>query len=102
MPAAPLRWLPATVGWSKRKPQLVIETRTFWDAAITSVIAHLIQGKPIRYCERPDCGNPFPAHNNREIFCSWKCAHVVSSRNARKPKIDNVRFKKHQKEGKGA
>lgn len=74
--------MPLHVEWRHGFPFAVVETITGFEMLATTVHLDLLRGGKFRYCEC--CSLPFlVSSKHKKKFCSWNCAHVIASRNAR-------------------
>jgi hypothetical protein len=56
------------------------------EAIAATVTIDRAWGATFRCCRRHDCGQVFRVRDPRQVYCSYRCAHLVVVRNSRKSK----------------
>jgi hypothetical protein len=88
--------LPMHIEWRRNKPFAVIETITAMELLIATTNLDMLKGGRWRVCELDTCRMPFPVLTEHDKkYCSWECAHVISSRKSRQRMKDRQNAKKH-------
>jgi hypothetical protein len=92
-----LNELPLHIEWRRSKPFAVIETITAMELLIATTNLDMLRGGKWKVCELDTCRMPFPVLTEHDKkYCSWDCAHVMSSRKSRRrKKKDKKNAKKH-------
>lgn len=61
-----------------------INARYGLDAIWATILLDYAWGAKFRCCRRHDCGQVFRVRDPRQVYCSYRCAHLVVVRNSRK------------------
>jgi hypothetical protein len=113
MKSNPVRWSQLKGDFAERKLTLVLQTRlpsfeVQWGksvhrialtatstlaAIVTSIEIDHLRGVEYAFCQREDCGKPYPSRSNKK-FCDYDCAHLYTVRRLRAKQRRN---RKHEK-----
>jgi len=70
------------VQWGKDMHKIVLKTGSTLTAILASIEVDHLRGVKYAFCQREDCGKPYPSRSNKK-FCDYECAHLHTVRRLR-------------------
>jgi hypothetical protein len=70
------------IQWGKDTHKVVLAAPSTLTAILASIQVDHLRGVKYAFCQREDCGKPYPLRSNKK-FCDYECAHLHTVRRLR-------------------